>query len=117
MGWPRIPNLIHTDRVTWQPITGWTQDAALGRVPAYGTASSQIVCTVQPEQASMIDEHGRQAMLVNHTVITSTNPGFKIRDQLIWLEGGKILTIVGVQPTGDARGRIWELNCEERPTL
>ena len=114
--WPNIPGLIFTDSVQWRPVKMWTKDAALGRVPTFGPLSSPINCTVQPDEAQMIDEHGRQALVVRHSVIMSDNPGVQIRDQFIWAEGNKTLTVISAIPTGDGRGRIWDFDCEERPT-
>ena len=116
MGWPAIPTLIYTDSVQWLRVTGWTQDAALGRVPFYATTGATYACSVQPESAEMVGEHGRQGQIVNYTVTITANPGFKVRDQLVWLEGARTLIIVGVHPTGDANGRIYVLDCQEHPT-
>lgn len=116
MGWPRIPGVIMTDKVTWTPVTGWTQDAALGRVPAYGATTGPYTCSVQPDSASMADEHGRQGQTLAYTVMMASNPGIKLRDKLTWVMNGRGLTVVGVHPTGDGSGQVWQFDCEEHPT-
>ena len=58
--------------------------------------------------------HSRENMIVTHVVTCNSRLGY-LRDQLQWQETGAILTIVGVEPAGDATGRIWNHYCEERP--
>jgi len=119
MGWPIIPALVLTDTTTWSKATGWTVDKALGRVPVYGPVGPPIACAVESSGAAMVDAHGRTGMVVQHSITftAAAFPGLHIRDQGTWIEGGKTLTVVGVQPSGDALGRIYVVTCEERPIL
>ena len=79
----------------------------------------QLPCSVSPTSAQMVDSHGRQTMVVQHQVTfdAQTFPNLHIRDQGTWLEGNKTLTVIGVEPQGDATGRIYVVTCEERPLL
>jgi len=119
MPWPSIPTIIFTDSTTWSKVTSWTTDKVAGRVPVYGAAGPPIACSVSPTSAEMVDAHGRQAMVVRHMVTfdAASFPGLHIRDQGTWLEGNKGLTVIGVEPKGDAIGRIYVVTCEERPLL
>ena len=119
MAWPKIPTTIFTDSTTWQKVTSWTKGKVADRQPVYGTVSLPIACSVSPTSAQMVDAHGRQAMVVQHQVTfdAATFPGLHIRDQGTWLETGATLAVIGVQPEGDATGRIWVVTCEERPLL
>ena len=113
MAWPSIPYLILTDSVRAVPVTGWTGDAAGARVPAYGAASAPIPCSVTTHGAETAGDHRRQGMKSTHTVTFVADPGVPIRSQLLWAEGNRTLTVVGIVPAGDANGRIWEYECEE----
>ena len=119
MGWPFIPDLIMTDWTAWRKVASWSTDKALGRVPTYGPEGPAVPCAVDTSSASMVDAHGRQAMVVQHRVTfrEADFPGLHIRDQGTWFEGCKTLTVTGIEPIGDANGRAYVVTCEERPTL
>lgn len=119
MPWPTIPTLIFTDSTAWTKVTSWTTDKVAGRVPIYGTQGPYLPCAVESSGAVMVDRHGKQQMVVQHTVTfdAATFPGLHIRDQGEWAEGQKTLTVTGVQPSGDGTGRIWIVTCEEVPVL
>jgi hypothetical protein len=119
MPWPQIPTLIFTDTTSWSKVTSWTTDKAAGRVPNFGPVGPELPCAVAPTSAEMVDAHGRQSMVVRIQVTfdAATFPGLHIRDQGTWIEGLKTLTVIGVQPESDARGRIFVVTCEERPLL
>ncbi len=119
MPWPAIPTLIFTDSTTWQRITSWTTDKVAGRVPVYGAVTQPLTCSVAPTSAQMVDSHGRESLVVQHMVTfdAATFPNLHIRDQGTWIEGGKTLSVIGVEPEGDANGRIYVVTCEERPLL
>ena len=115
MAWPRIPSLIYTDQVAVKPVISWGKDAAGGRVPTYATSwSVPYDCSVSAAGANDVAIHSRENMVVTHVVTCNSRLGY-IRDQLQWQETGAILTVIGVEPAGDAEGRIWNHYCEERP--
>jgi hypothetical protein len=119
MPWPSIPTLIFTDSTTWQKVTSWTKGKVADRKPVYGPVSQPITCSVAPTSAQMVDAHGVEVMVVQHQVTfdAASFPGLHIRDQGTWLETGATLAVIGVEPEGDANGRIWVVTCEERPLL
>lgn len=119
MPWPTIPMLIFTDSTSWQKVSSWTTGKVADRVPSYGAMGPPLPCAVETISADTIDAHGRQSMVVEHRVTfdASTFPGLHIRDQGVWIEGNKTLTVKGVEPAGDANGRIYVVTCEERPLL
>lgn len=119
MPWPVIPTLLFTDSTTWSKVTSWTTGKVADRQPVYGAMGSPLVCAVETTAVEMLDSHGRQAMVVEHkvTFAASTFPNLHIRDKGVWVEGNKGLTVKGVEPAGDAFGRIYIVTCEERPLL
>jgi len=114
MPWPRIPTLVFTDSVRFRS-SSWTKDQAGGRVLAEGPWGPIVSCSVAAAGATDVELHSREGMVVSHVVTTIFRLGY-LRDQLWWQETGAILTVMGVEPAGDGRGRVWNHYCEERPT-
>jgi hypothetical protein len=122
MGWPSIPMLVFTDRIRFRSAT-WGKDGVSGRLASYGGWGRWVSCSVSTPTTSDQDKfhltaHGREEMKVSHivTLNNSSYPGLKVRDQLQWQETGYTLVVLGIEPAGDGRGRIWNLYCEYHPT-
>lgn len=115
MPWPTVPeSLLYTDLVKVRTATWGTHDKAAGRTVTYGDWSTDVYpCTVAGASAKDVTIHSRESALVTHVVTASTRLGY-VRDQLQWQETDAILTIVGVEPTGDANSRAWNHYVEER---
>jgi hypothetical protein len=112
VSWPTVPSLIYTDRVKVRTVTWETKDRAGGRVAIPESWSSETYpCSVS---ASSVSESvtSRDQTVVTHVVTADTRLA-NLRDQLQWQETGGILTITGIEPAGDANGRLWNHYTQE----
>jgi hypothetical protein len=106
MSWPRIGDDIYTDRVKARVVTWETKDRAGGRVPSYGAWSATTHrCLVTAVGVAEAPTSASQSV-VTHCVTADVRIA-NLRDQLQWQETAGILTITGIEPAGDANGRIW----------
>lgn len=112
MAWPVIPDLIYTDRVKVRTVTWDTKDRAGGRVQsASAWSGSTYRCSVSATSVTPA-QMARDQVIITHVVTADTKIG-NLRDQLQWQETGGVLTITGIEPAGDANGRVWEHFTEE----
>lgn len=114
--WPTLPSDFTIDQVMWVPISWAVNPREGGRVMVRGTPIGPLSCLVQGKKAIDFRGQHREAQVGTYDVIFNQEIEFKLRDQLVWLNGnGRILTILGIYPIASGTGRVWHCTCEEHP--